>query len=165
MHRVQGNKDTARIECVNPVKNKWRIRWDYQQRQDGSATFMEAEFLHKPTVAQIKEGIIPWYNSLIDQQILSGFSYEGMKVWLSSENQFNYKSAYDLAVQTSGATLPVTFKFGTDEQPQYRKFETLSELSDFYTKAMTFIQNTLANGWKQKDSVDWSKYGEEADNG
>ena len=149
MHRVQGNKDTARIECVNPVKNKWRIRWDYQQR----------------TVAQIKEVIIPWYNSLIDQQILSGFSYEGMKVWLSSENQFNYKSAYDLAVQTSGATLPVTFKFGTDEQPQYRKFETLSELSDFYTKAMTFIQNTLANGWKQKDSVDWSKYGEEADNG
>ena len=40
-----------------------------------------------------------------------------MPVWLSSENQFNYKAAYDLAVQTGGATLPVTFKFGTDEVP------------------------------------------------
>ena len=54
MHRVQGNKDTARIECVNPVKNKWRIRWDYQLRQDGTTDFMEAEFTHKPSVEEVR---------------------------------------------------------------------------------------------------------------
>ena len=54
MHRVQGNKDTARIECVNPVKNKWRIRWDYQQREDGTTDFMEAEFPHKPSVEEVR---------------------------------------------------------------------------------------------------------------
>ena len=84
-----------------------------------------------------------------------------MPVWLSAENQFNYKSAYDLAVQTAGATLPVTFKFGTDEQPQYRKFTTLDELTDFYSKAMAYIQTTLAEGWKEKDAIDWAAYGKE----
>ena len=48
-------------------------------------------------------------------------------VWLSTENQYNYKAAYDLAVQTGGETLPVTFKFGSDEQPEYHTFEKLDE--------------------------------------
>ena len=30
-----------------------------------------------------------------------------MNIWLSSENQFNYKVAYDLALQTNGANLPI----------------------------------------------------------
>ena len=75
--------------------------------------------------------------------------------------QFNYKSAYDLAVQTAGATLPITFKFGTDKQPQYRKFTTLDELTDFYSKAKAYIQTTLAKGWKEKDAIDWAAYGKE----
>ena len=79
-------------------------------------------------------------------------------VWLSSENQFNYKAAYDLAVQTAGATLPVVFKFGTDTEPVYREFATLEDLTDFYTKAMQHIQNTLADGWKKKDVFDLSLY-------
>ena len=99
----------------------------------------------------------------MDAAILSGFTYEGMPVWLSSENQFNYKSAYDLAVQSNGATLPLTFKFGTEEKPQYRRFDTIAELTDFYTKAMAYIQATLADGWKRKDAVDWNVYGKEAD--
>lgn len=77
---------------------------------------------------------------------------------LSGENQFNYKSAYDLAVQTGGGTLPVTFKFGTDMEPVYRTFETLEELTDFYTKAMRHIQNALADGWEKKDAFDINLY-------
>ena len=50
-----------------------------------------------------------WYNSQTDAAILSGFAYNGAHVWLSVENQYNYKAAYDLAVQTGGETLPVTF--------------------------------------------------------
>ena len=68
MHRVQGNKDTARIECVNPVKNKWRIRWDYQQRQDGTTDFMEAEFTHKPSVQEVRALVIQWYNDDTDRR-------------------------------------------------------------------------------------------------
>lgn len=146
------------LECVNPVRNKWRVRWDVREREDGSADYMEAELTHKPTNEEIKDLVRTWYNEQTDAAILSGFNYDNAKVWLSQENQYNYKAAYDLAVQTNGKTLPVTFKFGTDETPVYRTFDTLDELADFYTKMVAYIQTTLADGWKKKDALDLSKY-------
>lgn len=158
MRRVTGNKGVLPIECVNPKKDKWRIRWDVQEHEDDSADYMEEEFDHKPTDEEIKAIVIVWYNRQTDQAILSGFEYEGNLVWLSSENQFNYKAAYDLAVQTSGATLPVTFKFGTDEQPVYRVFDTLEELTDFYVSAIRYVQETQEAGWKRKNAFDLELY-------
>ena len=158
MKRAQGSAEVKLLECVNPVKNKWRVRWDVQEREDGSADYMEAELTHKPTDEEIKDLVRTWYNEQTDATILSGFSYGNAKVWLSQENQYNYKMAYDLAVQTDGKTLPVTFKFGTDETPVYRTFDTLDELTDFYTKMVAYIQTTLADGWKKKDALDLSKY-------
>lgn len=158
MRRVTGNKGVLPIECVNPKKDKWRIRWDVQEHEDDSADYMEEEFDHKPTDEEIKAIVIVWYNRQTDQAILSGFEYEGNLVWLSSENQFNYKAAYDLAVQTSGATLPVTFKFGTDEQPVCRVFDTLEELTDFYVSAIRYVQETLEAGWKRKNAFDLELY-------
>jgi hypothetical protein len=34
----------------------------------------------------------------------------------------------------------------------------MAEFTDFYTKAVTFINTTLAEGWQKKDSFDWSLY-------
>ena len=159
MKRVEGTADVKLIECVSPAKNKWRVRWDIQEHEDGSADYMEAEFLNgRPSDEVAKALIMDWYNQKVDETILKGFSYEGVQVWLSRENQFNYKAAYDLAVQTNGATLPVVFKFGTDETPVYREFSALDELADFYTKAMLHIQKTLADGWKKKDTFSLNKY-------
>ena len=158
MQRTEGTAGVKLIECVSPARNKWRVRWDVQEHEDGSADYMEAEFDHKPTDEEIKAAVIGWYNSQTDQAILSGFEYEGNLVWLSSENQFNYKAAYDLAVQTDGATLPVKFKFGTDDAPVYRVFDRLADLTDFYTKAMRHIQNTLDAGWQKKDAFSLAQY-------
>jgi hypothetical protein len=158
MQRVEGTKGALPIECVNPVKNKWRIRWDEQPNGENSATFMEAEFDHRPAIDEIKVIVMDWYNSRINSEILSGFKYEGSTVWLSQENQFNYKSAFDCVIQTNGATLPVTFKFGDSDTPVYRKFESLPELADFYSSFMSHIQKTLENGWRQKDGFDFSVY-------
>lgn len=157
MKRVEGNADVMLIECVSPAKNKWRIRWDIQEQENGSATYMEAEFKYKPSEDEIKQTVLGWFNEQTDIVILSGFEWNGMPVWLSSENQFNYKAAYDLAVQTDGATLPVTFKFG-NEEPCYHIFDTVEELTDFYTKAMLHIQHTLADGWKKKDAFNVEQY-------
>ncbi len=158
MRRVEGNAGVALLECTNPIKDKWRVRWDVQPGKNGNASYMEKEFTHKPDDEEIRSTVMTWYNGQTDMTILSGFNYEGVPVWLSSENQFNYKSAYDLAVLTGGSTLPVTFKFGTDTEPVYHTFETLEELTDFYTKAMKHIQNTLAEGWKKKDVFDLEAY-------
>ena len=158
MRRIEGTSGVRLIECVNPVRDKWRIRWDVREKEDGTATYMEAEFLHRPTADEIRQTIVGWYNQQAEEAILSGFEYEGNMVWLSSENQFNYKAAHDLAVQTGGATLPVTFKMGTDEHPVYKKFNTLGELTEFYRQVMLYIQGVQAIGWEKKDALDLSLY-------
>ena len=66
-------------------------------------------------------------------------------------------SHYDLAVQTNGQLLP-TFKFGTTESPVYHKFESLEDLRDFYISVMSYVTDTLATGWQEKDKIDWTVY-------
>ncbi|OKZ27935.1 MAG: hypothetical protein BHV68_23435 [Bacteroidales bacterium 43_8] len=97
--RIQGSAGVAPIECVNPRKDKWRVRWDIEER-DGMATYEEAEFDRRPTLEEIKTAVLASYNARIDEAIRSGFRWEETPVWLSAENQFNYKAAFDLAVQT-----------------------------------------------------------------
>lgn len=96
MRRVEGSAGVSLMECTNPVKDKWRIRWDVQEKENGSASYMEEEFGHKPTDEEIRTLVMSWYNSQTDAAILSGFAYNGAPVWLSTENQYNYKAAYDL---------------------------------------------------------------------
>lgn len=163
MNRSYGSEGIALIECINPRLNKYRVRWDIQPYYNANGenmgvSFVEKEFLYKPTIAEIKETILNWMNEQTDNRIISGFVWNDMQVWLSSENQFNYKAAYDLAVQTNGVNLPTVFKFGTTEKPIYHKFDTVEELSDFYIKAMKYINEQLAIGWYAKDNFDWSEY-------
>lgn len=146
------------LECTNPVLGKWRVRWDVETRENGSVSYMEEEFDHRPDSEEIRLLVSQWYNGRTDELIRSGFEYDGQPVWLSSENQFNYKVAYDLAVQTDGQNLPVTFKLGTDVAPCYRTFETVEQLQDFYVKAIKHIQDALLEGWKKKDAVDLALY-------
>lgn len=162
MKRVQGSEGVALIECVNPKYRKYRVRWDVQPYineggEEQGVSFVEHEFLHKPSMEEVKTVILDWMNAQIDQQILSGFVWKEMPIWLSSENQFNYKAAFDLA-SIFGANLPVTFKFGTTYEPVYYTFETVEDLTDFYTSAMKYINDTLAAGWMNKDGMDWTPY-------
>lgn len=129
-----------------------------EKKETNLATWTYEQFLQPVTLEYIKNIILDWYNKEIDNKILSGFVWNEMPVWLSSENQFNYKAAYDLAVQTNGASLPVTFKFGTTDNPVYHTFTTVEELADFYTKAIEYVNKTLADGWAKKDSIDWTVY-------
>lgn len=164
MKRGYGTMGVALVERYSPHKNNWRVRCDirpderdYGEGVDSSAvTFMYEDYNHKPTIDEIKAVVLAWHNEQIDEQIVSGFKWRGYDVWLSTENQFNYKAAYDLAVQTNGASLPVTFKFGSTFEPLYYTFESLADISDFYVSAMSYINSTLAEGWREKDAIDWS---------
>ena len=158
MRRIEGSAGVQLLECTHPAKNKWRIRWDVQEKENGSANYMEEEFDHKPTEDEIKQTVIAWFNTQTDTAILSGFEWNGMSIWLSSENQFNYKAAYDCARDTAGESLPVKFKFGTDEEPVYYTFTTFDELQEFYMTSLQFVQKVLDEGWQEKDSLDLSVY-------
>lgn len=125
------------------------------------------KYIESPTIESIKSMILDWYDSQTDYKILTGYVWtvpkvggeiEQVSVWLSSENQFNYKAAFDLAIQTNGQNLPIKFKFGVPDKPVYHTFTQLSELQDFYFGSVTFINNTLNEGWQKKDNIDWSVY-------
>lgn len=165
MTRHQGDKNLPCIECTNTHLQTYRVRTDFQPDYDEESgdergvTFIETEFPYKPTLAEVKGFVLGVIDAQTDAKILMGFVWQGLEVWLSTENQFNYKAAFDLAVQT-GQNLPVTFKFGSTDAPVYHQFSTLEELTDFYTSAMRYINVTLQEGWQRKDNFDFSPYEE-----
>lgn len=112
-----------------------------------------------PTFKRVKEVIEKDINDQTDEKILNGLVWNDMPVYLSKENQFNFKSAFDRAVQTNGANLPVKFKLGEqDGEPVYHTFTELSELTDFYDAASLHILTCLNEGWARKDGIDWDEY-------
>lgn len=133
---------------------------DAEKVETDVATWTEAIIYPKPSLNEIKDFILGVINENTDKKILSGFKWKDMQVWLSSENQFNYKATYDLAVMKESDVLPVVFKFGSSNNPIYYEFTTVDELEDFYLNAITYIRDTLADGWKMKDSINWNEYEE-----
>lgn len=120
--------------------------WNYRQR-----------FNYRPTLDEIKEVITAQIDNDTDAKILTQFSWNGKAVYLSKENQMNFKAAYDLAVQTGGQSLPIKFKLGEDAEKNavYHTFSELAEFSDFYTKAIAFVIACLNEGWEDKDSINY----------
>lgn len=147
---------------------KVTIMWDYKpiykKNAKGEtietplAVWQEKTFNYIPSFKEIKKVILDYYNSEIDNEILTGFTWNEMKIWLSSENQFNYKAAYDLVIQTNGENLPIIFKFGDDETPIYYEFKTIEDITNFYTSCINYIQKTLLNGWEKKENINWAFY-------
>lgn len=138
-------------------RQKWELIYGYGT--DGTMSWnWRQRYTRKPTMEEIRSTVTEQINRNVDEKILCGMTYEGKQVWLSTENQLNYKAAHDLAVQTDGKTLPVTFKFGTEENPQYHTFETVEELESFHVAMVKHIQTALAEGWAEKDNMDWNKF-------
>lgn len=75
MNRVNGAQGVRLIECTNPVKDKWRVRWDVHNNEDGSADYMEAEFHGRPSDDTIKAMVSQWFNDRTIEAIRSGFAW------------------------------------------------------------------------------------------
>lgn len=147
------------LETISEKDHIYIVRWDCTDLKDTDlVVWSEEYFYHKPSEDELRTLFSKYYNELTDNIILSGFVWNDMPVWLSMENQFNYKAAFDLAIQTNGESLPITFKFGTDLEPVYYEFTTLDDLTDFYTKAVAFKDEALSEGWRLKDAIDYSLY-------
>lgn len=144
------------------VGGTWYAQWG--KVADGSDSSMVSCYrtavsvTGEPTAQQCVDAISAEINAETDNKILSGYVWKDTSgtehsVWLSMENQFNYKAAYDLAVQTGGKTLPVQFKLGSDELPDIVVFSDLDTLASFVTDAMSYVQTTLSDGWERKEAV------------
>lgn len=180
-----GNK-TDFVPWKKLNENKYLVQWnckediiiEYQKNSEGNlvldeqgnpiptgntfpsdmATWTQEVYNFKPSLSFLKNEILEWYNRQTDYKILTGFVWKNMSVWLSMENQFNYKAMCDITLQTNGANLPVTLKFGTMENPQYYEFKIKEDVMDFYSQSLQYINNTIQDGWQEKDAIDWTQY-------
>lgn len=158
MEKIYGAQG-AQNSLTKVGRKEYEIIYGYGEDENGGYNWRK-RYDHKPTVAEIKNDVETLINGETEKKILSGFEWRGIKVWLSLENQINFKAAYDLAVQTDGDTLPKKLKLGEDDEgrPMYHLFESVSEFTEFYKSAVEYIEKTIQEGWEQKDGVNYGEY-------
>lgn len=156
MNKIYGA--TERMDQLVKIgRNKWELIYGYGTDGVMGWTYRQ-RFTRKPTEEEVREILLEQINRNVEEKILCGLVWKGMPIWLSTENQMNYKAAYDLAVQTGGATLPVKFKFGTDEEPVYYTFAEMGDFESFFKASVAFVQQVLEEGWQEKDGLDMSVF-------
>lgn len=113
------------------------------------------DYNHTPTVAEIRADVESLINERVAKTIRECMTYEGDPVWLSEENQLNFRSA---------PTTPVRFKLGEDSNghPVYRTFTSKTELNNFNKAVADYIAACLNDGWNEKGSIDYSVFEEAA---
>ena len=158
MEKIYGA--TGRNDGIQQVgRRRWEVFYGFGK--DGDTGYNYRQTLeYKPTVNEVKQLIIDTIDANTDEKILNGFVWKGVKVYLSQENQTNFKAAYDLNVQSNGSMLPIKFKIGEDENGNavYHTFEDMEDFSDFYVSAVAYINQCLNEGWEEKDSLNMSHY-------
>ena len=149
--------DFKRIEKIGQT---YYAQWGKKDEGDNIVSCYRTgvSLKNEPSLNDCIDAVSSIINDSIDKEILSGYKWKDSSgtehsVWLSIENQFNYKAAYDIAVQTSGSTLPVSFKLGDNSNPDIVSFTNMQDLSSFVTGTMSHVQKTLEDGWKQKDEI------------
>lgn len=141
------------IFIYNPENKSYVIHWEFDE--NGIATESHV-FSSKPTLEEIKKIIHGYYNLKCEKEIVSGLQYEGSTVWLSIENQINYKAVFDLADKQDFK--PVIIKLGNEFEPVYKTFENYAAFEGFVNTCFQHIQTTLKKYWDIKNSIDWNKY-------
>lgn len=139
-------------------RNRWDLFYGFGKDEDNEMGYnWRTSFDHQPTIEEVKETITAQISQNTQKAIIEGYEWNGMKVWLSSENQANYTLAYDMAKNGDLEDMP-TVKLGTDEAPVYYTFEDIEELTAFVTGMQQHIQNCLNASWTERREMDWSVF-------
>lgn len=175
MNKIYANKGL--FIPVRQDESRTILSYDLVEEQDGvNATWHEIYFYKRrdgvPSFEQAKKAIIEDINARTDERILCGYEWtvlhgedEGTiaKVWLSKENQENFKAKHDAALTYPNlVTFPMTYKIGEsdDGAPIYEHFQSIEELAQFYLGGLVYIERCYNEGWQKKDNIDWTPYEE-----
>lgn len=178
MNKVYGEKGL--YAPIRKDGNRTIVCYGYVEEEDGiNATWYEIVFYNFNTpqlsLWTIKNAIIDDINAQTDKKILNGYEWtvlngadagKTVKVWLSAENQNNFKAFHDAVKEYPGIdAFPVTYKIAeaADGTPIYETFEDMTALSQFYLGIVSYIKQVISEGWARKDSIDWSIYEEALD--
>lgn len=163
--RTYGSSEPHWIERLDGGK-RYAVRWDIHQSESikwarGRVTnYMERLFDHLPTLQEVRRAIESWIDAETEAAITGGFTWEGHSVRLTVTDRQDYTAEFNLAVLTGGENLPVTVRLGTDENPVYRDFTTLTELAAFYEAVRRHVRTRQQAGWLRKAEIDYTLYDE-----
>ena len=176
------NKVFGTIGYYTPIKlNKVRdvISYGLEPLEDGIHANWYEIYVYKKinpnmTFESVRDAIIADIDAQTDEKILNGYQWtilhgddagKTINVWLSKENQSNFKAKHDTATQYPQlTTYPIVYKVGEVEEenglkrPVYEHFQDVNELAQFYLGGLAYIERTLAEGWQRKDSIDFEPY-------
>jgi hypothetical protein len=54
--RVNGDRGAQPLECINPPKDRWAVRWDFRDEKNG-ISYEEKVFDHEPTSGEMETAI------------------------------------------------------------------------------------------------------------
>ena len=137
MEKIYGT--TKRQDGLQRVgKNKWLLYFGLYETESGTYEYRHT-FTHKPTLDEIKKLVWATIDAETKDKIVNQFA--------SIENN-------------ESVTFPLTLKLNekADATPIYHTFQTRDEFKKFSEAAACFILETIRNGWKEKDNVDWDVF-------
>lgn len=149
MKHYDGSEGPQNLMLVNSEKECVLF---YGHGTDDTGGFRwRKDYDHRPTREEIQADIEALINEQVAERIREGLVYDNIHVWLSKENQLNFRST---------PTIPVRFKLGNyaDGTTAYKIFETREELESFNGVVADHIARCLNEGWDEKDAVDYSVY-------
>ena len=87
---------------------------------------------------------------------MNGFIWNEKPIYLSAENQLNFAAIE----RNKNIPYPLTLKINEQEDgtPIYYTFEDVDEFISFSQAMSLYVIETVQNGWKEKDSVDWTVF-------
>lgn len=155
------------------------VGYDYKEIDETHAEWYEIYFykvnVSKLTLQQIKDAIDKDIDEQTDEKILNSYQWEVLNgedeglvvnVWLSKENQSNFKAKHDVAKEYPNlVTWPMKYKVSEIEEdgkkrPVYEYFQNIEELVQFYIGGLNYIEECYNAGWVRKDSIDLDPYEE-----
>ena len=148
------------------------INLNIEEVEDGyTCDSITAQLEHRPTIDDVRTIIKNHIDANTDEKILCGYEWtvrhgddagKTVKVWLSNENQNNFKAKHDAAITyPDKVKFPVTYKISQDSETGnaiYEEFADIEELATFYLGGLDYIENVVNAGWRKKDAVgEWLK--------
>jgi hypothetical protein len=117
--RVNGDRGTLPLECINPPKGRWAFRWDFRDEENG-VSYEEKVFDHEPTPKERVDATIEWDDAAMAEllariaghdksETVNSFSVaipggDPVTMWLNREERGALRTRFEIEQRTGMAS-------------------------------------------------------------
>ena len=151
----------GKLNEYKPIKfinNKYVISWGLEKVNDDSYKWKYFVSNNKISKNEIKDIINAYVNSEVKKSIENKFEWNSMHIYLSLENQIDYKLLFDVTMLQNGKNLPETIKFKVNGENIFYEIESIEEFKDFIIKMNNHIRTCIKIGNNIKESINYVDY-------